>query len=156
MATYEKPQVSPPQVFLNFRGAELRQSFVAHLEMALIKSGVNVRNDGRMMIRGVENLFQQIEESTIALVIFSKSYTESRWCLDELVKIKELVEEGKLIAIPIFYEVSPSHVKELDGDFGLNLWNLGNRTSDFDRLKKWKEALDFISSKMGLVFNEKR
>lgn len=153
MATYKATNMKSPRVFLNFRGAELRQSFVAHLEMALIRGGVNVFVD-QPLYRGLESLFKGIEESSVALVILSERYTESTWCLNELVKIKERVEQGKLIAIPIFYKLDPSQVKNLEGDFGSSLWDLGKRT-EFDKLKRWKEALEFVSG-MGLVLNDKR
>ncbi|CAA7059301.1 unnamed protein product [Microthlaspi erraticum] len=152
MADYEETGSQRPQVFLNYRGAELRQSFIAHLEKALKRSGVNVYVD---CVELKEFLFKGIEESSIALVILTRRYTESRLCLDELVKIKERVEEGELMAIPIFYELNPSIVQGLDGDFGYNLWNHVKRTSEFDKLKQWKEALDFFSQKLGLVFHDK-
>ncbi|KAG7567538.1 NB-ARC [Arabidopsis thaliana x Arabidopsis arenosa] len=152
-ATYEETKMKSPKVFLNFRGAELRQSFISHLEVALIRGGVNVFVD-QPLYRGLESLFKGIEESSVALVILSERYTESKWCLNELVKIKERVEQGKLIAIPIFYKLNPSQVKNLDGDFGSYLWDLGKGT-EFDKLKRWKEALEFVSGNMGLVLNDK-
>ncbi|XP_019095941.1 PREDICTED: uncharacterized protein LOC104760394 isoform X3 [Camelina sativa] len=142
MATQEE---TPPQVFINFRGAELSQSFVTHLTIALKRDGVKV-------CVGAENpIFNGIEESRIALVIFSKRYTESKWCLDELVKIKERVEEGKLLAIPVFYKLNSDEFKGLEGDFGLNLLK---SNSGYDELKKWKEALDFILQKPGFLFSD--
>ncbi|VVB08027.1 unnamed protein product [Arabis nemorensis] len=157
METAEKTPLQHPRVFLSFRGAEMRQSFVSHLEMALQRDGVNLYVDQELM-RGesMKSLFMGIEESMIALVIFSKRYTESFWCLEELVKIKERAEEGKLIVIPIYYKLNPSDVRELDGDFGINLWNHVKRTSEFDKLSKWKEALHFVSDRNGLTFTQDR
>ncbi|XP_010494616.1 PREDICTED: disease resistance-like protein CSA1 [Camelina sativa] len=141
------------QVFFNFRGAELRNSVVAHLAKALKENGVKAAyvdaGDSKNPI------FYEMEESRVAIVIFSRRYTESVWCLQELVKIKERVELGKLVAIPVYYKLDPSEVKELEGDFGLNLWNDIKRTSEFGKLEKWKGALDFFSQMRGLVFNEK-
>ena len=154
MATYEEPKTKSPRVYLNFRGAELRQSFISHLEIALIRGGVNVFVD-QPLYRGLESLFEVIEESSVALVILSERYTESEWCLNELVEIMERVKQGKLIAIPIFYKLNPSQVRRLDGDFGSKLWHLAKHT-EFDKLKRWKEALEFVLAKKGLVLNEKR
>ena len=98
--------LGPPlqhQVFVNFRGLDLRFGFL--LVEALQRHGINVFIDS-LERKGEDliNLFARIEESTIALVIFSKRYTESIWCLDELLKIKRLVKSlrKQRIIITIF------------------------------------------------------
>ncbi|KAF3485432.1 hypothetical protein F2Q69_00055335 [Brassica cretica] len=88
--------LGPPlqhQVFVNFRGLDLRFGFLSHLVEALQRHGINVFIDS-LERKGEDliNLFARIEESTIALVIFSKRYTKSIWCLDELLKIKQRVK----------------------------------------------------------------
>lgn len=92
-------KVKPPniQVFINFRGDQLRNNFVGYLRHALRMSKINVFIDNEEQ-RGEDfnTLFKRIEESRIAIVVFSSRYTESKWCLDELVKIKERVDEGLL------------------------------------------------------------
>ena len=91
-------RITNHQVFVSFRGEELRCGFVSHLVEALQRHGINVFID-KLESVGQDlsnNLFARIEASTIALVIFSRRYTESRWCLDELVKIKERAAQGLL------------------------------------------------------------
>ncbi|XP_010494608.1 PREDICTED: protein PHLOEM PROTEIN 2-LIKE A8-like [Camelina sativa] len=107
------------QVFVSFRGDELRFGFVSHLVEALQRHRINVFIDKLERIgEDLTNLFVRIEESTIALVIFSRRYTESRWCLDELVKINQLTDQSLLKVIPIFFKVEPVTVKQLRGAFG--------------------------------------
>ncbi|KAL1222980.1 Disease resistance-like protein CSA1 [Cardamine amara subsp. amara] len=155
MATQEEALPQDPQVFINYRGAELRYGFFSHLERALKRNGVNVYGDQELMLGApLGNIFKVIEESRMAIVIFSSRYTESRWCLEELVRIKELVEEGKLVVIPVFYKLMVSEVKDLKGEFGEHFRDLAKGTSG-DQIKKWKKVLDFVSQRMGLVFNEK-
>lgn len=87
----EKEQ-SPPQhqVFINFRGKKLRNNFISRLVNALNDCGIKVVTDpGEDEGQDINNLFKRIEDSRIALVVFSSRYTKSRWCLDELAKIKE-------------------------------------------------------------------
>lgn len=155
MATYDK---HPPQhqVYLNFRGAELRHGFISHLLQALQRNGVSVYVD-TYELKGSDltSFFTRIEESKIALVVFSSRYTESRWCLDELLKIKELMDEGRLLVIPIFYKVKPSHVTNLKGEFGDNFWTLWRINRDH-HIIKWKEALRSVASKMGIYLKEHR
>ncbi|ESQ44779.1 hypothetical protein EUTSA_v10003383mg [Eutrema salsugineum] len=147
-----------PQVFVNFRGEELRRGFISFLEPALKNEYINVFIDVlELRGRDLQNLFVRIKESKIALVIFSKDYTNSEWCLDELAKIKECMDLGNLEVIPIFYKVEPSVVKHLQGYFGENFMNLKSRyKNDPERTRKWEEALASVPQKFGLTFPEYR
>ncbi|RID45137.1 hypothetical protein BRARA_I01885 [Brassica rapa] len=89
----QEPLVPQHQVFLNFRGEELHKDEMRGEDLTV--------------------LFRRIEESKIALVVFSKRYMESKWCLNELVKIKECVDKKTLVAFPIFFKVKPSELKDL-------------------------------------------
>ena len=147
-------QSSAHKVFISFRGGEMRHGFVSHFKEALNREGVSVFLD-QNMLKG-ENLgilLERIEESKLALVIFSSRYTESAWCLNELVKIKELMDEGKLVAIPIFYKVDPSQVIKLKGVFGDNFRRLCCMYQDH-HAHKWNEALMSIAQIAGFYLNE--
>lgn len=119
------------------------------LGKALERAGVNAYADDEPT--GVDHLtevvFKRIEESKVAIVVFSSKYTESRWCLEELVKIKERKEQGKLSVIPIFYKLDTS--SELQGGSGVNLLNPAMRDFGPEQLNIWNEALDFFSCMMG-------
>ncbi|KAL1218401.1 Disease resistance protein RPS4B [Cardamine amara subsp. amara] len=145
----------PPQhqVFINFRGQELRRTFVSHLVNALKSNGINVFVDMHAGRGGIELLLKRIEESRIALVIISQRYTESTWCLRELAKIKDCVDETKLVAIPIFYKLDPSTVGHLRGEFGDAFRDL--KESDAMEKKEWKNALKWIPSLMGITIDDK-
>ena len=58
-----------------------------------------------------------IETSRMAVVVFSKSYATSDWCLDELAKIMECNRVLNQRVFPIFYDVSPSEMPEQKGNF---------------------------------------
>lgn len=151
-----------PQVFINFRGKELRKHFVSHLYDALKRGGINVFMDSdEDPGEDLEILFKRIEESTIALAILSSKYTESRWCLNELVKMHECSTKGKgcknLLVIPIFYKLKPSIVEALEGDFGVNMlnqWRTGYVRDD--QIVKWNTALQAARSKVAMVLEENR
>ncbi|XP_024011063.1 vesicle-associated protein 1-4 isoform X2 [Eutrema salsugineum] len=146
------------QVFVNFRGDELRCGFVSHLVEALQRQRINVFIDKLERIgEDLSNLFVRIEESTIALVIFSRRYMESKWCLDELVKIKQRADQGLLRVIPIFFKVDPVTVKQLRGAFG-DQFRDREWEYRFDKpiIERWKEALASVSCKIGLTFDKKR
>jgi hypothetical protein len=152
-------KVKPPkfQVFINFRGDQLRNNFVGYLVDALRRSEINVFIDNQEQ-RGedLNTLFKRIEDSGIAIVVFSSRYTESKWCLEELVKIKERVHQGLLKVLPIFYKVTPTNVKRPKGEFGDHFRDKEYMyESDEPMIKRWKEAIVFISHRFALTLDEK-
>ncbi|KAL1218399.1 Disease resistance protein RPS4B [Cardamine amara subsp. amara] len=152
-------KVKPPniQVFINFRGDQLRNNFIGFLVDALRRSEINVFIDNQEQ-RGedLNTLFKRIEDSGIAIVVFSSRYTESKWCLEELVKIKERVHQGLLKVLPIYYKVTPTNVKRLKGEFGDHFRDKEYMYgSDEPKIKRWKEAIVFVSQKFALTFDEK-
>ncbi|CAN6858479.1 unnamed protein product [Brassica oleracea] len=152
-STSSNPVHQPPQhkVFLNFRGADLRLNFISHLVGALQMEGINYFIDEDEM-RGekLEKLFKTIEESSIAIVVISSKYTESEWCLNELAKIKECVEEERMRVFPVFYKVTVASVKDKKGNFRDYLTKLSS-----DRKETWENALDFVTSRLGQTVDEK-
>ena len=101
-------------MFLSFRGKDTRRSFTDHLYSALIRCNIKTFRDDEGLRKGEEispELLQAIEESRIAVVVFSKNYADSKWCLEELVKIINCKEEREQKVIPIFYHVDPSEVR---------------------------------------------
>ncbi|VVB10060.1 unnamed protein product [Arabis nemorensis] len=156
VASSSSSDQSPPQhqVFINFRGIQLRNGFVSHLAKALRKDGINVFIDSNETKgKDLTVFFSRIEESRIALAIFSSLYTESKWCLNELEKIKECVDLGKLEVIPIFYKVETDDVKNLKGVFGEQFWELA-KTCKGEKLDKWREALKTVTKKLGFTLGE--
>ena len=101
-------------VFLSFRGEDTRRSFIDHLYTTLKQKGIFTFRDNEELERGKpikHELLVAIEESLYAIVIFSKNYASSTWCLDELVKIMECKDKIGLIVHLIFYDVDPSEVR---------------------------------------------
>ncbi|KAL5767693.1 hypothetical protein ACOSP7_014294 [Xanthoceras sorbifolium] len=62
-------------------------------------------------------LLRAIEESRISVVIFSKYYASSKWCLRELAEIIKYKKMNRQIVRPVFYNVDPSHVRKQIGSF---------------------------------------
>ncbi|XP_044510112.1 disease resistance protein RPV1-like [Mangifera indica] len=107
-------------VFLSFRGKDTRANFTSHLYAALCQKQIQTFIDDDALKRGDETppaLLKAIEESKISLIIFSKDYASSRWCLDELVKILECKKIKGQMVIPVFYNVNPSDIRHLTGNY---------------------------------------
>nr|XP_023896831.1 TMV resistance protein N-like [Quercus suber] len=108
-------------VFLSFKGKDTRFNFTDHLYAALQQKGILTFRDEENLVRGESisfKLFKAIEESQFAIIILSKNYASSTWCLDELTKIIKCKEEMGLIVLPVFYNVDPSEVRKQKGNFG--------------------------------------
>ncbi|XP_042962564.1 disease resistance protein RUN1-like [Carya illinoinensis] len=89
-------------VVLSFRGEDVQQNFISHLYDALRKKGINTYIDEHLE-RGKEislTLLKAIEESRISIIVLSKNYASSTWCLEELMKILECREMKQQIVIP--------------------------------------------------------
>ncbi|WMV53186.1 hypothetical protein MTR67_046571 [Solanum verrucosum] len=135
-------------VFLSFRGADTRTTFTSHLYEGLKNRGIFTFQDDKRLEQGdsiSEELLKAIEESQVALIIFSKNYATSRWCLNELVKIMECKEEKGQIVIPVFYDVDLSHVRHQTESFAEAFSKHESKyTNDIEGIKKvkgWRTAL---------------
>ena len=129
-------------VFLSFRGEDTRKNFTDHLFAALIERGIRTFRDDEEIELGSEiapKIMKAIEESRFCVVVFSKRYAHSRWCLDELVKIIECVKENGQTIIPIFYHVDPSNVRKQTGSFEKAFVNLEKQNEE--KAKTWRNAL---------------
>ncbi|KAL0689022.1 hypothetical protein Bca4012_088699 [Brassica carinata] len=95
-------------VFPSFRGEDVRNSFLSHLLEKLNRKLITTFIDhgiDRSRPIGPE-LLLAIRESRISIVVFSKNYASSTWCLNELVEIHRCYTDQ--MVIPIFYHVDPS------------------------------------------------
>ncbi|CAI0385441.1 unnamed protein product [Linum tenue] len=122
--------ISPPvdsrprwnyDVFLSFRGADTRSGFTGHLYSALLRDGIHTFLDDKEMETGGEvgpECLRGIEESRFSLVVLSKGYASSTWCLEELAHILKCRRERGHCVWPVFYNVDPSDVEECRGSFG--------------------------------------
>lgn len=132
--------------FLSFRGEDTRNNFVSHLHKRLEERGFNVFKDDEKLERGraiSAELLKAIEESRIAIIVFSENYASSKWCLEELTKIMECAEKNGQEVIPIFHNVDPSDVRRQSNRVALALAKLEAdlSCSDLGKVQRWKDAL---------------
>ena len=107
-------------VFLSFRDEDTRKNFTDCLYATLKQKGVFTFRGDKNLKRGESislEFLKAIEESMFAIVVLSKTYASSTWCLDELVKIMECKKEMGQTVLPIFYDVDPSEVRKQTGTY---------------------------------------
>jgi hypothetical protein len=138
-------------VFLSFRGTDTRSNFTSHLYNALHKKGINTFIDDELR-RGEEispALLKAIEGSRISIVILSKNYATSTWCLEELLKILECKETKGQMVLPVFFKVDPSDVQHQTKCFGKALVKVGDKVKDEVKVLRWKAALKDVANLSG-------
>ena len=137
-------------VFVSFRGLDTRKKFTSHLYAALERSGLTTYRDDENLERGASiapELLRAIEESRFAIVIFSRDYASSSWCLTELAKIVECMDKEKFTVLPIFYDVDPSDVRKLRGTFEDAF--VKHRKDNTRNIQKWKDAVTQVAAISG-------
>ncbi|KAL5554638.1 hypothetical protein UlMin_042039 [Ulmus minor] len=132
-------------VFISFRGEDTRNGFTSHLSDALRKNKVRTYVDQVSLNRGEDiswALLQAIQESKMFVIVFSKNYANSSWCLDELFMILKCKEENGQEVVPIFYHVDPSCVRKQTGSYGTAFVKLEKRFKyQMEKVQAWRIAL---------------
>ncbi|XP_039169062.1 disease resistance protein RPV1 isoform X2 [Eucalyptus grandis] len=145
-------------VFLSFRGADVRTSFLSHLYQALDQNGIYTFRDSEELRKGDQisaTLMKAIEESCIAIIIFSEDYASSWWCLEEMAKIMECKEQKDLTVLPVFYKVDPREVREGRESYRKALDKHEDKfRKDMEKVKKWKKALFDAGNLSGWHLND--
>ncbi|XP_075663445.1 disease resistance protein RML1A-like [Castanea sativa] len=140
-------------VFLSFRGEDTRMDFTSHLNGILNLKGIHTFIDDELP-RGEEistELLEAIRSSRSSIIVLSKNYASSRWCLDELVEILECKENGQMV-LPVFYKVDPSEVRNQKGKFGEALAK--HEVNNIKKVQRWREALNKVGSISGLTYKD--
>ncbi|KAL9678580.1 hypothetical protein QQ045_016427 [Rhodiola kirilowii] len=126
------------QVFLSFRGEDVRRTFVDHLYDALKGSGFNVFRDNDGLDHGEDiqsKLYQAIERSRLSIVTLSQRSTLGHTVL------------------PVFFNVKPTHVRNQSGPFEESFkahelrFGLGG---EMGRVNNWRLALEEVTNLKGM------
>ena len=144
-------------VFISFRGEDTRNNFMDHLYNALTGKGINTFRDEKLE-RGKPislELLKAIKQSRSTVVILSKDYASSPWCLDELAKIIACKEDMGMIVLPVFHYVEPSDVRKQMGTFA-QAFVKHEEKEEKARVDKWRDALRKVGNLAGLHLNDTR
>nr|WIL60022.1 nodulation protein [Melilotus officinalis] len=133
-------------VFISFRGADTRFSFTGNLYKALSDKGIRTFIDEKELQRGDEikpSLLKNIEDSRIAIIVFSKDYASSSYCLDELVHIIHYFKAKGRLILPVFYGVEPSQVRHQNDSYHEALANHEERFKNNKQNMERKDEYEY-------------
>ena len=136
-------------VYLSFKGEDIRYNFTSHLYKALSVRGLNtfLHDDIGRGEGVVAALRKGCKSSHTSVIVLSQNYAFSSLCLNELVMILEQREKNGRLVLPIFYKVNPSEVRKQLGTFGLI--NFESDRYGEQTVKMWKEALTKVANLSG-------
>ncbi|KAL3499771.1 hypothetical protein ACH5RR_038864 [Cinchona calisaya] len=121
-------------VFLSFRGEDVRKNFVDFFYSALQQKRIYTFKDDEKLERGRSispALSQAIEESRIAIIII-----ECNGVFGQTV-------------LPVFYYVDPSAVRKQKGSFAKHFDKHEEEIEDKERIQRWRAALAKAASFSG-------
>nr|ABF81428.1 TIR-NBS-LRR-TIR type disease resistance protein [Populus trichocarpa] len=145
----------------SFRGKDTRNNFTSHLYYNLAQRGIDVYMDDRELERGktIEPaLWKPFEESRFSVIIFSRDYASSPWCLDELVKIVQCMKEMGQTVLPVFYDVDPSEFYDVDPSEVIErkrkyeeafVEHEQNFKENLEKVRNWKDCLSTVANLSG-------
>ncbi|KAL5753553.1 hypothetical protein ACOSP7_021773 [Xanthoceras sorbifolium] len=146
---------NPPKydVFLSFRGEDTRTTITSYLYHALCRKHIETFIDDKELRRGDEissSLLKAIQDSSLSIIIFSKNYASSSWCLNELLEILECMRTRGQIVLPVFYRVNPSDIREQTGTYENAFVKHEKRFMEtMDKVQKWRDALRRVADQSG-------
>ncbi|RDY06491.1 TMV resistance protein N, partial [Mucuna pruriens] len=143
-------------VFVSFRGEDTRNNFTAFLFYALQKNGIDAFKDDADLKKGesiAPELLQAIQASRIFIVVFSKDYASSTWCLRELLQICNCIAASPRHVLPIFYDVDPSEVRKQSGYFEKVFAEHEERFREdkekMEEVQRWRHTLTQVANISG-------
>ncbi|KAL3739984.1 hypothetical protein ACJRO7_021291 [Eucalyptus globulus] len=139
------------QVFLSFRGPDVRDNFLECFHNHLKGAGIVAFLDRKEIKYGEridDKIVEAIKCSYICIPVFSEDFASIPAYLME---VAQMVESNKTI-LPIFYGVEPSVVRYQRGTYGNSFAEHECKNRYLDSIEKWKAALGKIAGKMGPTF----
>ncbi|KAF8016830.1 hypothetical protein BT93_H2138 [Corymbia citriodora subsp. variegata] len=137
---------------------DVRKNFLGHLYAALEREGIYTYVDREELRKGKQitpALMKAIQDSRIAIIIFSENYASSPWCLEEVVKIMECKEQRNLMVLPVFYKIKPQEVRTPRQSYQKAMVKHERKFGkDSEKVSKWKKALFDAGNLSGWDFND--
>lgn len=134
-------------VFSSFSSVDIPILFLNRIWKELRRKGFDPFTDNeieRCVSIGPE-LMKAISVSRIVIVILSRNYASSSWCLDELVEIMKCREVLGQRVVTVFYELDPIDVEKQTGDFG-KIFRKTCKSNTKEDIDRWSQALAEVAT----------
>jgi len=140
-------------VLINFNGEDIERKFVSHLDSALSAVGSTTFLHHQNAVQSTHIEPPILDLCRVAIVVFTKSYSESAWCLHQLQQIIKWHQTYCRHVLPVYYEISPSEVRLQKGDFGKAFKATAHQTFSRQQLEhamsRWSYALTKATNLFG-------
>nr|XP_043609010.1 disease resistance protein RUN1-like isoform X2 [Erigeron canadensis] len=143
-------------VFISFRGVDTRLSFTDHLYNALVDANISTFLDNEEIETGDDlkpELQNAIKSSRASVIVLSKNYATSTWCLDELALILEQRLISNHIVIPIWYHVERNSLRDVMEKHRERIEaeaKLMGETQLAQKMEAWNKALKELAKIKGM------
>ncbi|KAK7400559.1 hypothetical protein VNO78_11769 [Psophocarpus tetragonolobus] len=115
-------ELHPPvkyDVFISFRAKDT-SDFPEFFACALLKKSLRVYAHPELTGNFVSHtVVEEIGKARVSVIIFSKSYLETPWCLDEVHNIMACRASYARTVIPIFYNIDRTSIQDAFSNFQL-------------------------------------
>ncbi|KOM28322.1 hypothetical protein LR48_Vigan521s001000 [Vigna angularis] len=132
-------------VLINFNGEDIRRKFVSHLDFALSSVGLTTFLHHQNVVESMHVQQPILNLCRVVIIVFTKTYSESAWCLHQLQQIIQWHQTYCRHILPVYYEIQPSDVRLQKGDFGKALKATAHQTFSAQQLEhgmsRWSHAL---------------
>ncbi|XP_027906916.1 TMV resistance protein N-like isoform X2 [Vigna unguiculata] len=132
-------------VLINFTGEDIHKKFVSHLDSVLSANGLTTFLHHQNALQPMHIQQPILNLCRVAIVVFTKTYSQSAWCLHQLQQIIQWHQTYTRHVLPVYYEIQPSDVRLQKGDFGKAFKATAHQTFSRPQLEhgmsRWSHAL---------------
>lgn len=143
-------------VFISFRGEDTHNGFNGNHYNVLWQKAIRTFMDDEELRKGDGIrlvLSQAIDDSRMIIIVFSKNYASSTFCLDELVIILQCIKGKSWLVWPIFYDVEPTEVRHQTWNYEEALAMHKKNFMACIKVQKWKQSLHEAADLSGSHMN---
>jgi len=115
MASSSTSTPTPPKKYdvFRLRGEDPLSGYTSCLYDALKRKQILTFIDNELGEKKefLHHFWKQLKSASFLWLFFAENYASSKWCWEELVKILECRKNNRQKAVPVFYLVDLSHVR---------------------------------------------